>query len=260
MILYHYTTIEGLQGIVKSKSIWASDYRFLNDASEFQHGLAMFDRIFSSYRTKLPDDIVDSMSSLRHAIEVGHEFCMFVASFCLDGDLLSQWRGYQAAYALGINAQWLQDNATAQEFELVPITYYPMQQQKIVYDRLYLLTTLLNRRAAEPGFEIDLREWWRRTLVAIIACKNEMFKEEQEYRLVKYHNGWPRGIQSRITARGSHSRVSFYLIRPAKTERSMPKFFGSNGALPDWQHAGVDALLASQHMRLEIEKSKIPYR
>src|SRR5262249_2742758 len=157
--------------------------------------------------------------------------------------LLSQWRGYQAAYALGINAQWLQDNATAQEFELVPITYYPMQQQKIVYDRLYLLTTLLNRRAEEPGFEIDLREWWRRTLVAIIACKNEMFKEEQEYRLVKSHNGWPRGIQSRITARGLVPFLPVELNKKILDYAPFePKNFGMervilSPALPDWQHA-----------------------
>jgi hypothetical protein len=38
MILYHYTTTVGLQKIIESKSIWAFECRFLNDASEFQHG------------------------------------------------------------------------------------------------------------------------------------------------------------------------------------------------------------------------------
>ena len=32
--LHHYTTAEGLRGILKSKSLWASDLRFLNDRSE----------------------------------------------------------------------------------------------------------------------------------------------------------------------------------------------------------------------------------
>src|ERR1017187_3396179 len=36
--LYHYTNAIGLQGIVKSKSLWASDLHFLNDRSELIYG------------------------------------------------------------------------------------------------------------------------------------------------------------------------------------------------------------------------------
>jgi hypothetical protein len=49
MILYHYTTTVGLQKIIESKSIWAFECRFLNDASEFQHGFSIFEKIFASY-------------------------------------------------------------------------------------------------------------------------------------------------------------------------------------------------------------------
>jgi len=37
-LLYHYTTPEGLLGILgdKDKKIWATHYRYLNDASEGQ--------------------------------------------------------------------------------------------------------------------------------------------------------------------------------------------------------------------------------
>jgi hypothetical protein len=48
VILYHYTTATGLNGIVRSRSIWASHYRFLNDATEFRYGLGMFEQIFAS--------------------------------------------------------------------------------------------------------------------------------------------------------------------------------------------------------------------
>jgi len=33
-ILYHYTRLDGLLGIVKSKSLWASNIYYFNDASE----------------------------------------------------------------------------------------------------------------------------------------------------------------------------------------------------------------------------------
>ena len=33
-ILYHYTTMDGLKGIIASKSLWATKIQYLNDASE----------------------------------------------------------------------------------------------------------------------------------------------------------------------------------------------------------------------------------
>ena len=33
--LYHYTNWDGLLGILNTKRLWATHYRFLNDSSEF---------------------------------------------------------------------------------------------------------------------------------------------------------------------------------------------------------------------------------
>ena len=33
--LYHYTSIDGLLGIIRNKNIWASDIQYLNDKEEF---------------------------------------------------------------------------------------------------------------------------------------------------------------------------------------------------------------------------------
>ena len=35
--LYHYTSLEGLRGIVDSRTLWATDIRYLNDAQELHH-------------------------------------------------------------------------------------------------------------------------------------------------------------------------------------------------------------------------------
>jgi hypothetical protein len=35
--LWHYTSFAGFQGIITSKQIWATEYRFLNDLEEFRH-------------------------------------------------------------------------------------------------------------------------------------------------------------------------------------------------------------------------------
>jgi hypothetical protein len=37
--LYHYTDARGLRGIFEHQRLWFTDYRHLNDPSEFVHGL-----------------------------------------------------------------------------------------------------------------------------------------------------------------------------------------------------------------------------
>ena len=37
-VLYHYTTSEGLLGILRDDKLWATDIFHLNDSSEFEYG------------------------------------------------------------------------------------------------------------------------------------------------------------------------------------------------------------------------------
>ena len=80
--LYHYTSVNGLRGILDSGNIWATHLGFLNDLSE---GKAA--REDEAYRARLEE--IDKRSPL------------FIASFCRHQEshqqkhgLLSQWRGY----------------------------------------------------------------------------------------------------------------------------------------------------------------------
>jgi hypothetical protein len=51
--LYHYTNWDGLSGILKTKSLWATHYRFVNDSSEF----TLFrDKLFSLLETAVHDE------------------------------------------------------------------------------------------------------------------------------------------------------------------------------------------------------------
>ncbi len=39
MLLWHYTNLSSLLGIIESKELWATDLRYLNDRTEFAYGL-----------------------------------------------------------------------------------------------------------------------------------------------------------------------------------------------------------------------------
>ncbi len=82
--LYHYTSVNGLRGIVDSGNIWATHLGFLNDLSEG--------------RVALRDDEQARRARLE---ELDRRSPVFIASFCrheerhqMKNGLLSQWRGY----------------------------------------------------------------------------------------------------------------------------------------------------------------------
>lgn len=92
MILYHYTSAAGLYGIVASKSLWTSHYRFLNDTSEFRHGwdivLAAIERGGAEIR-QISSLAWEMIMLFREHSESVHAF---VGSLTRNGDLLSQAR------------------------------------------------------------------------------------------------------------------------------------------------------------------------
>lgn len=115
--LWHYTTYGGFQGIIHSKTIWATEYRFLNDSEEFTHARMLAEKLVEtlpeSTETQFP-----ARETLRTAVQIAfksgllHEerFSLMVASFSEVGDQLSQWRGYagnSTGVSLGLDLRHL---------------------------------------------------------------------------------------------------------------------------------------------------------
>lgn len=106
-MLYHYTTQSGILGIVESSGIWATHALFLNDSSEFSHGLDFAKHVASSIF--MEDDYLGAFGwALRHGLEVIDGSDIYVSSFSETPNLLSQWRGYcpdGSGFCLGFNSE-----------------------------------------------------------------------------------------------------------------------------------------------------------
>lgn len=96
MQIYHYTDLNGLKGIIENGSLWATNFYFLNDAQELQHGMQCIikslEHLNEDFNEKSLKFIRDAMSRF-NLNEANH---MYNISFCQAPDLLSQWRGYGA--------------------------------------------------------------------------------------------------------------------------------------------------------------------
>ena len=131
--LFHYTSADGLIGILQNKEIWSTAYYCLNDESELAAGKGILTPIFSLATHEMiqdDDPLVQLFGSRGIDIReyardfeqkiIGHTFhklCAYITCFCKPAGeedfkhgLLSQWKGYgvDGGYALQFSRKKLQ--------------------------------------------------------------------------------------------------------------------------------------------------------
>jgi hypothetical protein len=93
--VFHYTDATGLQGILNKRKIWATHFQYLNDSSEIRHHLDHMDKMIEEGLMGKSDDEIQVINTIRQAIEEDLKTRdYYIACYCEEGDLLSQWRGY----------------------------------------------------------------------------------------------------------------------------------------------------------------------
>jgi hypothetical protein len=210
--LFHYTDLQGFLGIVDGRSLWASDMLCLEDASEASYAYRLIKRVLNRDFASIPRAHREHF--LMMLVEGGFLiYAPFVACFCEDGDLLSQWRGYGGngeGLALAFKVDWL-SSLRRSGFELRRVIYRPDDQVELISKYLQGVVDLLQHRNSSAD---DARWLWAlassaaEDLIAII--KDPAFEQEQEWRLVNLH------MQDRrkIKYRRSGSRVVPYMLIP----------------------------------------------
>jgi len=127
--LYHYTSAAGLIGILSSKSFWLTDLRYMNDMSELQYAQQVIERCISDKMnvpslTEIQKEFLSRIS--RTYSPFGSGASIYSASFCENGNLLSQWRAYRGqggGYALGFDF-----------FHAIRLLDKPCVLRKVIYD------------------------------------------------------------------------------------------------------------------------------
>jgi hypothetical protein len=141
--LWHYSSVQGFQGIVASKAIFATDVRFLNDRTEFIHAREIAAQVIAEtgeyganhfpareYSRKAVDLAFDSGNLSPDRLQV------FVASFSEAEDQLSQWRGYSqgsSGVSLSFNLTTLRPPAHIDTLvTFAPCIYKPEEKKAIL--------------------------------------------------------------------------------------------------------------------------------
>jgi hypothetical protein len=293
-LLYHYTDQKGLMGILESDCLWATHYRFLNDASERQGALEFFVAIDQLY-SKKQDTSPSYWAALRASLEKLAQLAdPYFVSFSEEGvasqfpgDRLSQWRGYalnRQGFSLGFESEYLRKLAGKLTTDLglatllLPCAYDDEIKAEIVRDILQDHAALFNRISLEritisqpkteriiddPAWRGIFRELQTSFLNYSSQFKHEGFKEENEWRLVLYVLDGASRLNSIEFRDGPFGRTPFIKLPIGLKEPDSPLRRIVVGPSQNKEQIVFGLRLELVKMGIhgvEVVPSKIPYR
>ncbi|WP_409436912.1 DUF2971 domain-containing protein [Mycobacterium sp. SMC-14] len=272
--LYHYTSTLGLQGILRTRSLWATDAAFLNDWQEIHYGAEpLMDRM-KNYLTDYPpsppiavtneqgvrstimksalDALEKSVSADRGAHPAYVDSATYVACLSESHDDLGQWRGYgQHGYAIGFRKEDLRVAAPL----LGQVAYGDSAVRDLCNDVMHYFET--RRLGAHPG-TYGYFDALNRIMPHLALVKHDAFKNELEWRLVLTPKPeFPPEVKTRVNSSRlvpyvevpfGESCIAEIVIGPGgdfHSERAVRMLLRENGYNPN---------------ELEITQSRAPYR
>lgn len=180
-VIYHYTDLAGLIGIISSGRVWATHTSKLNDASETRHG---YEFVADYVRANLP---VPSRPIFEKALSVLQSVDTYVACYSTQSDLLSQWRNYavgRVGYSLGFETNKM---ATV-DGSMPPLeaVIYRDDIARSVIDQLLQRIDAYFVSQSFGDVEVGYVSGMVQSHLNIIACilKHPKFEEESEYRQI----------------------------------------------------------------------------
>ncbi|MGO9332921.1 MAG: DUF2971 domain-containing protein [Acidimicrobiales bacterium] len=200
-LLYHYTDANGLHGILTTGQLWATDARYLNDASELEYAFQLLAEVVNGLTTGSPppgSPVQEVLNMIQLAADVQQElwrddFACFVACFCQNPDVLSQWRGYaRGGYAIGFKRADIESTSTEQQFG-------PYKFQRVDYDeeakkkelRAQVISAVetyqrhgMKDQERLPVFQSLVDNYFGRLGFYAPLSKSPGFVEEMEWRIV----------------------------------------------------------------------------
>lgn len=285
-ILYHYTTQEGLLGILKEKALWITNLYYLNDSSEYLHAFDLAEKeiknniaVLSKNKSGKEKDIqnylvlrndaeyiktklnIERLNKLVDLIpEINNDIRIFVCSFSEKSDHLGQWRGYcqnESGYCIGFDSKKLASLSNEQGLTLECCIYKKKEKNDLIEMRVKTLIDNLSRSgAAEAKFLENLIE-------VAPTIKRAAFRDEAEWRII-------RKVISDNELKTFFKRGKSFIVpyttfnlatKKNKSELPIKSIIIGPTPNPELSKKSIRALLDENQLKdVEVMSSKIPYR
>lgn len=230
--VYHYTSQTGLLGIVNSKSLWATNIAYLNDAREFYHAI---DTAYKGTEAMLKEStkkLTENELKLLQHIKVHLQLAPMVSSipdvyvFCLSEkeDLLTQWRAYcprNGGFSIGFDCDYLEKLAKEQGFNLIKCDYAISTQPSLI-DNLLSKYVMQTRKWTATGDNLEneiqntFGEFVTELFFIAPRIKDQSFQEERDWRLSGFVPTFQEGIDFR---EGTSMITPYYKFKLAQDDQ-----------------------------------------
>jgi hypothetical protein len=285
--IFHYTTVEGLIGIVESNDLWLTDYEFLNDATELRYGLNLLSSVLKDAAEANRDPrTIELIAAWSNKVETPPQDRVCLACFSSDGDSLSQWRGYgngASAVAIGFDLQRSSFHLL-HETQLGQVIYDPELQRLRLATAVHVHLQLDRWDEGKPdennAYDIFAKCAFDRFFRDLVLFKHPSFAEEREIRLV-YSEPSTYFDARGIKRAKERFRTKNGKIIPYTTARDLDQVLSEDdppdalrlGSLPICEViigpqdapgllvSGIARLLtANDRINIRIRQSTVPYR
>jgi hypothetical protein len=194
--LFHFSDLQGMVGILESRTLWASLATSLSDQSEVSYGLSRARALIQ--RGEVPGE-ADFLQSVERFLDPNNspatfrlEWRTFIISFCSRVDLALQWLHYGrngSGVVLAVDAA----RVRTKPFDLVEVLYEEARQDllirsviKAAFDCLQHHIGLVPRKEVTSLASVAAHLTAQRIWMAAPRIKNHAFAEEREWRLITY--------------------------------------------------------------------------
>jgi 5-carboxymethyl-2-hydroxymuconate isomerase len=192
-LLYHYSSGSALLGILESRSIWATNIRFLNDSTEYRFALEMAKSLVANRKENTRNRITAGLYEvLKDRLTSEFQKEVFVSSFSERPDQLSQWRAYclpHGGYAIGFRSKEIVNSRNSSATGWLVRCRYDEESQLSLIEELFKVVEEYaeeNRALASDRVYRESYKLVGRLLPLVApALKDPSFAEEQEWRLVR---------------------------------------------------------------------------
>jgi hypothetical protein len=231
-VLYHYTTADGLKGIIQNDELWATSAYYLNDSTEILYGYELIDEALAAWKKRVNPPELSMAGGLVYELQrgFGHDYLkrniitpIYLTCFCEEDNLLSQWRAYGQSgggYSVGFhvlsegNVYGLKPEPSVYTARCVKVEYDRNEQLRRITDLLDFLVPIVDDAqvteairsfdALSPdGFGSLSGTVAEILMEESLGFKNPAFAVEKEWRLVVRS----RGLLKQGTDDGDHSKL-----------------------------------------------------
>lgn len=206
-ILWHYTTADGLLGIVQNKHIRMSHIACMNDSEEYRHGLKHLEEAaHSRLSSGLPPDLEKLHRFLIGSLAYPRDIPgIFVACLSEETDALTHWIEYGqqgVGYAIGFDTGKLKavtQNTTDQVFSpiLAQCVYRDHCKRKMLLSWLEkvdeVFSEFVANKASQWLIDVHIGDFVTPVMWAVYflgpVFKHAIFEPEHEWRMIAFYDG-----------------------------------------------------------------------